>query len=441
MLDFSSSSPYCLPIRKISVGGYMAEKIFPLSKQQLEQITKEYSTPFHLYDEKSILHDARTFYRAFGWVPGGFKNYFAVKALPNPYVMALLRDEGMGADCSSLPELLLAEKIGLKGEQIMFTSNDTPAEEYKKANELGAIINVDDISHLPFLEEHAGIPELICFRYNPGRLKTGNDFIGDPENAKYGFTHPQLLEGYKRMKDKGVKRFALHTMVASNELNADYFVETAQLLFDLAVEVFQKLDIHFEFINLGGGIGIPYKPEDDPVDMQYVSEGIKKAYENTIEKNGLHPIRIVMECGRKVTGPYGYLISRVIHRKDTYKTFIGLDANMAHLMRPAIYGAYHHITVLGKENEPRVRTCDVTGSLCENNDKFAIDRALPEIEPGDLVAIHDTGAHGHAMGFNYNGILRSAELLLKEDVTVQKIRRAETPDDYFATLDFSPFET
>ena len=414
----------------------MAEKRFPLSKDMVESIAKDHPTPFHLYDEKAIRENARKFYRAFEWVPGGFKNFFAVKALPNPYILSLLKEEGMGTDCSSFPELVLSERVGFPGEEIMFTSNDTPAAEYKKARELGAIINLDDITHIPFLEEHAGLPELICLRYNPGKLKQGNVIIGDPEDAKYGFTRDQVIEGYKTLEQKGVRRFGLHTMVASNELNPDYFVETAQILFDLAAEVKDRAGITFEMINLGGGIGIPYKPDQEPVDMQRVSRGVEKAYEESIVKNGLDPIRIVMECGRMVTGPYGYLISRVIHRKDTYKTFIGLDANMANLMRPGMYGAYHHITVLGKEHAPSDTVCDVTGSLCENNDKFAIDRTLPDIEEGDLIAIHDTGAHGHAMGFNYNGKLRSAELLLKDDGSVRQIRRAETVDDYFATLDF-----
>lgn len=415
----------------------MAEKIFPLSKDAVESIVKDHPTPFHLYDEKAIRENARKFYRAFEWVPGGFKNFFAVKALPNPYILSLLKEEGMGTDCSSFPELVLSERAGFTGEEIMFTSNDTPAIEYQKARKLGAIINLDDITHIPFLEKHAGIPELICLRYNPGKLKQGNVIIGDPEDAKYGFTRDQILAGYKTLKQKGVRRFGLHTMVASNELNPDYFVETAQILFDLAAEVKESSGITFELINLGGGIGIPYKPDQEAVDLQRVSRGVEKAYEESIVKNGLDPVRIVMECGRMVTGPYGYLISRTIHRKDTYKTFIGLDANMAHLMRPALYGAYHHITVLGKEHAPADTICDVTGSLCENNDKFAVDRSLPDIEEGDLIAIHDTGAHGHAMGFNYNGKLRSAELLLKEDGTVRQIRRAETVDDYVATLDFS----
>ena len=415
----------------------MTEKKVPFTTEQIKDIIRKYPTPFHIYDEKAIRENARRFYKAFSWVPGGFKNYFAVKALPNPYIMKILKEEGLGADCSSLPELILSEKVGLKGEDIMFTSNDTPAAEYKKAYELGAVINLDDISHIPFLEKSAGIPELICFRYNPGPLKEGNAIIGKPEEAKYGLTREQLFDGYRIMKDKGAKRFGLHTMVASNELNPDYFVETAKLLFDLVVEISKEVGITFEFVNLGGGIGIPYKPEQTAVDLEYVGEHIHQAYKDTIEKAGLPPLKVVMECGRMITGPYGYLVTTAIHTKDTYKHYIGLDACMANLMRPALYGAYHHITDMDNLDGKRTFTYDVTGSLCENNDKFAIDRQLPEIKVGDIIVIHDTGAHGYAMGFNYNGKLRSAELLLKPDGSVEQIRRAETMDDYFATLDFS----
>lgn len=414
----------------------MAEKSLPFTQEQLERIIEHHPTPFHLYDEGAIRRNARRFLAAFSWVPGGFANFFAVKALPNPYILRILREEGMGADCSSLPELLLAEAAGIGGEQIMFSSNDTPAHEFRKASELGAIINLDDLSHIAFLEEQVGIPELICLRYNPGPLKKGNAIIGSPEEAKYGFTKEQAIAGYRMLKERGAKRFGLHTMVASNELNPEYFVETAALLFDLIVEINRKVGIRFEFVNLGGGIGIPYRPEQSAVDLDRVSAGIKRHYETKIVGEGLDPIRIVMECGRVITGPYGYLVARVLHKKETYKRFIGLDASMANLMRPGMYGAYHHITVMGKEPGPADRPCDVTGSLCENNDRFAIDRRLPEIGPGDLVVIHDTGAHGHAMGFNYNGKLRSAELLLREDGSVQQIRRAETVSDYFATLDF-----
>lgn len=414
----------------------MAGKELPFTKNQLEEIIKKYPTPFHIYDEKAIRENARAFKNVFSWNEG-FKEFFAVKAAPNPYLMKILHKEGFGADCSSLAELIMAEKTGITGDEIMFTSNDTPADEFLKAKELGAIINLDDVSHIKYLEQYAGLPDLICFRYNPGRLKKGNVIIGHPEDAKYGFTHKQLLEGYKICKDKGVKRFGIHTMVASNELEAGYFVETAEILFHLIVELSHKLNIRFEFVNIGGGIGIPYRPEQERIDLQAVSRGIKEKYEKIIVANGLGPIKIYTECGRYITGPYGYLISRVLHIKNTYKKFAGLDACMANLMRPALYGAYHHITVVGKEKKPHDIIYDVTGSLCENNDKFAIDRLLPELQRDDIVAIHDAGAHGYAMGFNYNGKLRSAELLLRENGEVIPIRRPETTDDYFATLDFA----
>lgn len=410
----------------------------PFDKSKIQEIIKTYPTPFHIYDEKGIRENARNFYKAFSWVPG-FKNYFAVKACPNPSIMKILKAEGMGADCSSLPELMLSEKVGLSGEEIMFTSNNTPASEFKYAKKLGAIINLDDITHIEFLEKAAGIPELICFRYNPGSLRqTGvNTIIGKPEEAKYGMTKEQLFEGYKIMKDKGVKRFGLHTMVVSNELDADAIAETARMLFELVGEISEAIGINFEFVNLGGGIGIPYKEEQDSIDFNYLSQEIKKHYEELIVKKNLDPLRIVFECGRMVTGPYGYLVTTVIHEKHTYKEYIGVDACMANLMRPGMYGAYHHETVLGREDAPKVRTYDVVGSLCENNDKFAVDRKLPKIEIGDIIVIHDSGAHGYAMGFQYNGKLRSAELLFKEDGSVEQIRRAETVEDYFATLDFA----
>ena len=413
----------------------MSVKKCPLGKEELEALSKRFPTPFHIYDEKAIRENARQLKAAFAWNPG-FKEYFAVKAAPNPYLMKILKAEGFGSDCSSYPELLLSEKIGVVGEDIIFTSNDTPAYEYAKAKELGAIINLDDISHIQYLEDEVGLPELVCCRYNPGPLKGGNAIIGHPEEAKYGFTREQLFEGYRMLRDKGVKRFGLHTMVASNELDGSYFVETAHLLFELVGELSAELGIEFEFVNIGGGIGIPYRPEEDAVDIEAVAEGIRKLYEEWILGRGLKPLDLRMECGRMVTGPYGWLVSRVLHKKNTYKQFVGLDACMANLMRPALYGAYHHITIPGKEEAPRDLVCDVTGSLCENNDKFAIDRALPTIEIGDLVVIHDAGAHGHAMGFNYNAKLRSAELLLREDGEVVQIRRPETVEDYFATLDF-----
>jgi len=411
----------------------MTTKHIPFSKSQLEKIIEQYPTPFHIYDEKGIREYARQFTKAFSWNPG-FKEYYAIKSAPNPYLMKIMRQEGFGIDCSSYAELMIAEKLGMSGDEIMFTSNDTPAYEYKKAIDLGAIINLDDISHIEYLEKNVGLPEMVCFRYNPGALKEGNTIIGHPEEAKYGFTREQLFEGYQMLKDKGVKRFGLHTMVASNELDAAYFVETAQILFDLVVELKQKIGIQMEFANLGGGIGIPYRPTDQPVDLDFMSQGIRKLYQEKIEANGLAPLRVYFESGRAMTGPFGFLVSKVLHIKKTYKQYAGLDSSMANLMRPALYGSYHHITVMGKEYEPLDQVYDVTGSLCENNDKFAINRHLPLMEPGDLVVIHDTGAHGHAMGFNYNGKLRSAELLLRENGEVVPIRRAETLDDYFATL-------
>lgn len=413
----------------------MIKKNLPFTKSQIEKIIKKYPTPFHIYDEKAIRQNARKFYKAFSWV-NNFKNYFAVKACPNPYILKILKTEGMGVDCSSLAELILAEKVGFKGEEIMFTSNETPAIEYKKAKKLGAVINLDDISHIDFLEKHAGTPNLICFRYNPGPLRLGSRFIGNPAEAKYGLTREQLFKAYKIMKKKGVKRFGLHTMVVSNEIDPAQIIETAKMLFELVAEISKEVGIKFEFVNLGGGIGIPYKPGQKPVDLEFVSEKIKKLYDDMIVKNNLDPLKVVFECGRMVTGPYGYLVTTVLHKKETYKNYIGLDACMANLMRPALYGAYHHETVLGKEKKLQTNKYDVVGSLCENNDKFAIDRMLPKIDIGDIIVIHDTGAHGYAMGFNYNGKLRSKELLLTTYGNAKLIRRAETIDDYFATLDF-----
>lgn len=414
----------------------MAGRHVPFTKDQIESIIATHPTPFHIYDEKAIRENARKLKELFSWAPG-FREYFAVKATPNPYILKILKEEGFGTDCSSLPELILSEKIGLPGQYIMFTSNDTPYREYQKTKELGAIINLDDISHIPYLEKHVGLPELLCFRYNPGPLRQGNAIIGKPEEAKYGFTKEQLFQGYRTVKDKGVKHFGLHTMIASNELDPYYFVDTAKMLFELVVEIKKTLDIRIEFINIGGGIGIPNKPDQKAVDLSIVSDGIRKAYESMIRPAGLHPLNLYMEMGRMITGPYGYLVTRVRHIKETYKKYVGLDASMANLMRPAFYGAYHHITVMGKQDQNHDQLYDVTGSLCENNDKFAIDRKLPPVEVGDILVIHDSGAHGHAMGFNYNGKLRSAELLLKPEGKVEQIRRAETVEDYFQTLDFS----
>jgi diaminopimelate decarboxylase len=407
-------------------------KNIPFTKEFIETVAKQYPTPFYLYDERAIRENAKNLRVTFSWNTG-FREFFAVKALPNPYILALMKEEGFGADCSSLAELLLAEKVGLRGEKIMFTSNDTTAIEYKKASELDAIINIDDITHIDYLEKNAGLPKLLSFRYNPGKTRKGGFFIGKPEEAKFGLTRKQLIEAYTIAKQKGVKRFGLHTMIASNELDENYFVETAIMLFDLVVELKNKLNITLEFINIGGGIGIPYRPEDKSFSINKLSEAVKKIY--GAEK--MSPLKIFMESGRMMTGPYGYLITQVIHTKDIHKKYLCVDASMADLMRPGMYGAYHHITVLGKENKKTTQIYDVTGSLCENNDKFAIDRALPDVDIGDLLVIHDVGAHGHTMGFNYNGKLRHAELLLQQDGSIKQIRRAETLSDYFKTLDFS----
>jgi len=413
----------------------MIMKTLPFDRKKIEEIMKEYPTPFHIYDEKGIRENARRLVKAFSWAPE-FREYFAVKANPNPYLIKIMREEGFGADCSSLPELILAERAGIKGDMIMLTSNNTPADEYDYAKKLGAILNLDDITHIDYVDKNLGLPSMISFRYNPGPLKGGNAIIGVPEEAKYGLTREQLFDAYRTVKERGVKNFGLHTMIASNELNADYFVDTAEILFDLVYDLSTEVKIDFDFVNLGGGFGIPYRPGDKPLDLDYIGEKIRQAYEEKIAGRGLKPLRICMESGRLMTGPYGFLVTKAIHRKNIYKNYIGVDACMADLMRPALYGAYHHITVLGKEDAKQDHRYDVTGSLCENNDKFAIDRMLPEIEMGDILVMHDTGAHGYAMGFNYNGKLRSAELLLKEDGSVQKIRRAETVEDYFSTLDF-----
>lgn len=414
----------------------MTTKPLPLTESQIREIQQTYPTPFYVYDEAAIRKNAKRLNAAFSWCPA-FKEYFAVKATPNPHLLKILKEEGFGGDCSSMAELVLCEKVGITGEGIMFTSNDTPAYEYKKAKDLGAVLNLDDISHVDYVDQHLGLPEVLCFRYNPGPLREGNAIIGNPEEAKYGLTREQIFEAYKLARAKGVKRFGLHSMVASNELKLEFFIETARMLFNMAREIAERLDIRLEFINLGGGIGIPYKPDQKPVDLERLSAGVKEQYDAIIKPAGLDPLKITMENGRCITGPYGFLVTQAIHEKHIYKNYIGVDACMANLMRPGMYGAYHHITVLGKENDPLTETVDVVGSLCENNDKFAIDRKLPKIERGDLLVIHDSGAHGHAMGFQYNGKLRCAELLLRPDGSVKQIRRAETLSDYFATLDFS----
>jgi diaminopimelate decarboxylase len=411
------------------------EKTLPFTQAQITAIAAEYPTPFYIYDEAGIRANARALNAAFAWCTA-FKEYFAVKATPNPTILQILREEGFGADCSSLAELVLAESAGLRGEETMFTANDTPPEEFRQARAVGAVINLDDIGHIEFLQRHAGLPELLSFRYNPGPLRAGNTIIGHPEESKFGLTRAQLFAAYQRARELGVRRFGLHTMVASNELHLDYIVETARMLCEVAVELATTLGIHVELINIGGGIGIPYRPAERAIDFQELSAAIQAIYQETIAAHKLDPIKLCMECGRVITGPYGFLVARVRHLKTTYKQFAGLDATMADLMRPGMYGAYHHISVPGKENLPHEQVYDVTGSLCENNDKFAIDRPLPLLEPGDLVVLHDAGAHGHAMGFNYNGKLRPAELLLRPDGSVKLIRRRETLHDYFATLDF-----
>ncbi len=409
-------------------------KNIPFTKEQIETLSAEHPTPFYIYDEEGMRQQARKLIEAFSWNTG-FKEYYAIKALPNPAIAQILKEEGCGADCSALPELLIADRAGIQGGDIMFTSNDTSAEEFIEAKKRGAIINLDDVNHLKYLEKHAGLPDIICFRYNPGASQTGNAIIGNPAEAKFGVTREQLFEGYTLAKEKGIKRFGLHTMPISNELNAKYFVDSARALFVLAREIEEKIGIQFEFINLGGGLGIPYKPEEKEFNLREFSDGVKNAYEEIFGKRAV-PTKIFLECGRYITGPFGYLVARVRHVKESYKTYVGLDVCMANLMRPAMYGAYHHITVLGRENAPADTTYDVVGSLCENNDKFAINRQLPKIEPEDILVIHDAGAHGHAMGFNYNGKLRSAEFLLRADGSFKIIRRAETAEDYFATLDF-----
>lgn len=414
----------------------MQAKALPFDKSFIDELRKKYPTPFHIYDEAAIRRNARKLIDSFSWC-SKFKEYFAVKALPNPRILSILKEEGCGGDCSSLPELMLCERVGIRGEDIMFTSNNTPQKEYKKAIELGAVVNLDDITHIDYLAKHFGMPELICVRYNPGPLRKGNAIIGEPEKAKFGFTRDQVLRGYEAAKRHGAKRFGLHTMIASNEREAEYFVETARMVFELATAVHKELGIRIEFVNLGGGMGIPYRPNDPPLDLSVVSKGVQNAYQQMIASTPLDPLAIYLENGRYITGPAGYLVTEVIHKKETYKDYVGVDACMANLMRPGMYGAYHHISVLGKENEKPEKNVDVVGSLCENNDKFAIDRPLPHMEIGDVLVIHDTGAHGHAMGFQYNGKLRSAELLLTAKGDVELIRRAETIDDLFATLNLA----
>ena len=415
----------------------MSEKIPFVTKEQLEDIASRYATPFYLYDEKGIRETARRVNKAFSWNKG-FKEYFAVKATPTPGILKILHEEGCGADCSSYTELLMADAVGFKGDEIMFSSNDTPAEDFQLARKLNATINLDDITHIDFLERVADIPDTVCCRYNPGgHFAIANNIMDNPGDAKYGMTREQLTEAYKRLMAKGVKHFGLHAFLASNTVTNDYYPELARILFKIAVELKEETGASIEFINLSGGVGIAYRPGQPQNDIMEIGEGVRRAYEEVLVPAGMGNVRLYTEMGRYMLAPYGALVSRVIHQKHIYKEYIGLDACAANLMRPAIYGAYHHITVMGKENAPCDHKYDVTGGLCENNDKFAIDRMLPEINIGDLVFIHDAGAHGFAMGYNYNGKLRSAELLLKEDGSVEMIRRAETPADYFATFDFT----
>lgn len=412
---------------------------FPLNNEQLKALVKKYPTPFYLYDEKAIRENMREFTKAFSIFPS-FREFYAVKACPNPYILKILAAEGCGADCSSLPELMLSKMSGIEGKKVMFTSNETPAEEYQYAFKEGNIINLDDITHIEYLKKALGgkLPETMCCRYNPGPAKHGcNSIIGKPEEAKYGMTREQILEAYKIMKAEGVKHFGLHTMVASNELNPDFFADTAKLVFELAAEIKEKDDVRIEFTDLGGGLGIPYRPGQKKVDYNEIAQKIRKLYDEIIVPAGLDPLEICWECGRPITGPYGWLVSAAIHEKHIYREYIALDSCMADLMRPGMYGAYHEVSVSGKENAPKDHVYDVVGSLCENCDKFAIQRPLPEINIGDLVIIHDAGAHGRAMGFNYNGKLRAGEILMREDGSFVQIRRRETVDDLFATLDLN----
>jgi diaminopimelate decarboxylase len=417
----------------------MEKKPF-VTLEQIKDLTKKYPTPFHLYDEKGIRENIRKLQKAFSWNKG-YKEYFAVKATPNPYLMQILKEEGVGADCSSYTELLLSEKVGVIGEDIMFSSNVTPAEDFTLASQLGAIINFDDITHIDFYEKIVPFAETMSCRYNPGGdFSIHNQIMDTPKDAKYGLTRLQMTEAFLKLKDKGVKHFGIHSFLASNTVTDEYYPKLARILFQTAVELKEETGVHISFINLSGGVGIPYMPDQKANDIMAIGEGVRKAFEEILVPAGMGDVSIFTELGRYVMGPYGCLVTQAIHEKHIYKEYIGLDACASNLMRPAMYGSYHHITVMGKENQPCDHMYDITGGLCENNDKFAIDRMLPKIELGDYLVLHDTGAHGFSMGYNYNGKLRSAEILLQEDGDTKQIRRAETPQDYFATLDFSEFE-
>ncbi len=410
-----------------------------VTKEKIEEIVKDYPTPFHIYDEKGIRENAKALKEAFAWNEG-FKEFFAVKATPNPYLINILQEYGCGCDCSSMTELMMAKAIGCQQGDIMFSSNDTPAVEYKYANDINAIINLDDITHIDFLEETIGcIPKTISCRYNPGGLfKISNDIMDNPGDAKYGMTTEQIFEAFKILKEKGAEEFGIHAFLASNTVTNDYYPMLAKVLFEVAVKLQKETGAHIKFINLSGGVGIPYRPDQESNDIKAIGEGVRKVYEEVLVPAGMGDVALYTELGRFMLAPYGGLVTQAIHEKHTHKEYIGVDACAVNLMRPAMYGAYHHITVLGKEDAPCNYTYDVTGSLCENNDKFAIDRNLPKIDMGDYLFIHDAGAHGFAMGYNYNGKLKSAEILLKEDGSHQLIRRAETPKDYFATFDCFP---
>lgn len=413
----------------------MKKKPF-VTKEQLDEIVQKYPTPFHIYDEKGIRENAKALKEAFAWNPG-YREFFAVKATPNPFLIDILRDYGCGTDCSSMTELMLSKAMGIEGESIMFSSNETPASEYEYANKIGAIINLDDFTHIDFLEKTLGsLPETLSLRYNPGGVfKISNSIMDNPGDAKYGLTTEQLFEGYRILKEKGVKRFGMHAFLASNTVTNEYYPTLAKTLFETAVRIKEQVGVSLSFINLSGGIGIPYTPDQEPNDIRLIGQKVKEVYDEVLVPAGLSDVAIYTELGRFMMGPYGHLVTTAIHEKHTHKEYIGCDACAVNLMRPAIYGAYHHITVAGKEEAPCDCKYDVVGSLCENNDKFAIDRMLPKIDIGDYIVIHDTGAHGFSMGYNYNGKLKSAELLLKEDGSVQLIRRAETARDYFATFD------
>ena len=407
-----------------------------VTKEMIEEIVKTYPTPFHIYDEKGILENAKRLYEAFSWNKG-FREYFAVKATPNPFIIKLLASVGCGCDCSSYTELMLSEACGITGDQIMFSSNATPPEDFVYARKLGATINLDDFTHIDFLDKLTGLPETISCRYNPGKFTISNSIMDAPADAKYGFTPEQLYEGFRILRDRGVKEFGIHAFLSSNTTTEEYYPTLARELFTVARDLHEKLGVKIAFVNLSGGIGVPYLPDQPGNDIMRIGEGVRKVYEEIFAPVGMTDVKIYTELGRYMLAPYGALIAKAVHEKHTYKEYIGLDACACNLMRPAMYGAYHHITVLGKENAPLTETYDITGSLCENNDKFAIDRKLPKIDIGDYLCIHDAGAHGHAMGYNYNGKLRSAELMLHADGTVSMIRRAETPADYFATIDFA----